>query len=107
MEAKHFETPSETQLRHRKSIPDVPSDVDDDELMEHFNDPNYDFEGSSTAGSTFDNMEIGGKKAGSRWSASDDVSLSAGSETASTTWDSSRAAESKPYLSSGEITYNE
>ncbi|ETW87600.1 oligopeptide transporter [Heterobasidion irregulare TC 32-1] len=107
MEAKHFETPSETQLRHRKSIPDVPSDVDEDELMEHFNDPNYDFEGSSTAGSTFDSMEIGSKKAGSRWSASDDVSLSAGSETASTTWDSSRAAESKPYLSSGEITYND
>jgi len=34
------------RLRHRQSIPDVPMDVED-ELMLHFNDPNWDFRANS------------------------------------------------------------
>jgi hypothetical protein len=34
-------------LRHRQSVPDVPEDVED-ELMLHFNDPNWDFEANSS-----------------------------------------------------------
>jgi hypothetical protein len=34
------------QLRHRQSVPDVPEDVDD--IMRHFNDPNWDFQANSS-----------------------------------------------------------
>lgn len=34
-------------LRHRFSVPDVPEDVDDDVLL-HFNDPNWDFQENSS-----------------------------------------------------------
>ncbi len=34
------------RLRHRQSVPDVPMDVED-ELMLHFNDPNWDFRANS------------------------------------------------------------
>ncbi|KAI0257320.1 OPT-domain-containing protein [Lactifluus subvellereus] len=34
-------------LRHRYSVPDVPEDVDDDVLL-HFNDPNWDFQANSS-----------------------------------------------------------
>lgn len=34
-------------LRHRQSVPDVPEDVED-ELMRHFNDPNWDFQANSS-----------------------------------------------------------
>lgn len=30
------------------SLPDVPSDVEEDELLLHFNDPNYDFDANSS-----------------------------------------------------------
>lgn len=35
------------QLRHRFSVPDVPEDVED-ELLAHFNDPNWDFQANSS-----------------------------------------------------------
>ena len=38
-----------SELRHRRSLPDVPTDVDEEELMLHFNDPNYDFESNSVS----------------------------------------------------------
>lgn len=45
------------QLRHRYSVPDVPEDVEDD-LMLHFNDPNWDFNAnSSTLSISTDGME--------------------------------------------------
>jgi len=34
-------------LRHRQSVPDVPEDIED-EIMRHFNDPNWDFQGNSS-----------------------------------------------------------
>ena len=37
-------------LRHRPSVPDVPEDVEDD-LMLHFNDPNWDFHANSSTAS--------------------------------------------------------
>jgi hypothetical protein len=35
------------QLSHRQSLPDVPEDIED-ELMHHFNDPNWDFLANSS-----------------------------------------------------------
>jgi hypothetical protein len=35
------------QLRHRQSAPDVPEDIED-EIMRHFNDPNWDFQANSS-----------------------------------------------------------
>jgi len=35
------------QLSHRQSVPDVPEDIED-ELMRHFNDPNWDFYANSS-----------------------------------------------------------
>ena len=34
-------------LRHRQTVPDVPADIED-ELMQHFNDPNWDFHANSS-----------------------------------------------------------
>ena len=36
------------QLRHRQSLPDVPEDIED-ELMRHFNDPNWDFQQANSS----------------------------------------------------------
>jgi hypothetical protein len=47
---KVIESPSlsdVTQLRHRYSVPDVPEDIED-ELLTHFNDPNWDFQANSS-----------------------------------------------------------
>lgn len=35
------------QLRHRQTVPDVPEDIED-ELIHHFNDPNWDFHANSS-----------------------------------------------------------
>lgn len=34
-------------LRHRQTVPDVPDDIQD-QLLEHFNDPNWDFNANSS-----------------------------------------------------------
>ena len=49
------------ELRHRRSMPDVPSDIDDESLMEHFNDPNYDFDAQSYSSTYFTDRETGTK----------------------------------------------
>ncbi|VDB93475.1 unnamed protein product [Peniophora sp. CBMAI 1063] len=49
------------ELRHRRSMPDVPSDIDDQSLMEHFNDPNYDFDAQSYSSTYFTDRETGTK----------------------------------------------
>jgi hypothetical protein len=62
-----------TQPRHRYSVPDVPEDVED-ELMQHFNDPNWDFQAnSSTLSISTDAVEH------KRWSKSSTF-MGAGSE---------------------------
>ncbi|KAI0321348.1 OPT oligopeptide transporter [Amylostereum chailletii] len=43
-----------SELRHRRSLPDVPTDVDDDELLLHLNDPNYDLDGTSASDTYYD-----------------------------------------------------
>ena len=44
-------------LRHRQPVPDVPENVED-ELMHHFNDPNWDFQAnSSTVSISTDGVE--------------------------------------------------
>ena len=44
-------------LRHRQSLPDVPQDIED-EIMQHFNDPNWDFQAqSSTISLSTDGVE--------------------------------------------------
>jgi hypothetical protein len=54
------------ELRHRQSVPDVPEDIED-ELMHHFNDPNWDFHAnSSTISLSTDFDEVQPK----RWSRS-------------------------------------
>jgi len=51
-------------LRHRQSVPDVPEDIED-EIMRHFNDPNWDFQANS---STFSLSSDGVER--KRWSKS-------------------------------------
>ncbi|KAI0032505.1 OPT oligopeptide transporter [Vararia minispora EC-137] len=41
-------SPAASELRYRRSLPDVPSDVGEDELMLHFNDPNWDYDVNSS-----------------------------------------------------------
>lgn len=83
-------------------MPDVPQDVEDD-IWAHFNDPNYDYDASSTAGSTArDSIELG-KKASPRWS---NLSVDVSSEELESQYDSSRATESKANLGS-EFSYDE
>ena len=61
-----------TQPRHRYSVPDVPEDVED--VMLHFNDPNWDFQAnSSTLSISTDGTEQ------KRWSKSSTF-MGAGSE---------------------------
>ncbi|TFY71142.1 hypothetical protein EVG20_g1878 [Dentipellis fragilis] len=110
MEDKYIDTTvsaSQAVLRHRDSLPDVPQDIEDDELMAHFNDPNYDFAtASTTAGSTMDTVELGRKPAG-RWSS---LSMSAATDAdteSSSQWEASRAAESKANLPSEITTYDD
>lgn len=63
-----------TQPRHRYSVPDVPEDVEDLDVMEHFNDPNWDFNAnSSTLSISTDGVEP------KRWSKSSTF-MGAGSE---------------------------
>jgi hypothetical protein len=53
-------------LRHRQTVPDVPEDIED-ELMQHFNDPNWDFHAnSSTISISTDSDDLEPK----RWSKS-------------------------------------
>lgn len=102
-EVRYANSPSpSSHLRHRHSTPDVPQDVEDD-LWAHFNDPNYDYDASSTAGSTArESFELG-KKASARWS---DLSITVSSSELESQYDSSRATESKGNLGS-EASYDE
>jgi hypothetical protein len=61
-------------LRHRQSVPDVPEDVED-ELMRHFNDPNWDFRANdSTISISTDGVEPKRwSKSSTRMGASTDV----------------------------------
>jgi hypothetical protein len=78
-------------LRHRRSIPDVPEDVND-ALMEHLNDPNYDLNlirtRTSASLTVTGSIELEGKGAIGPWS---DASTSSDAESQI---DSSRASES-------------
>ncbi|KAH9050471.1 OPT-domain-containing protein [Lactarius hengduanensis] len=66
-------------LRHRYSVPDVPEDVED-ELMLHFNDPNWDLNAnSSTVSISTDGME-------KRWSKSSGMGVSADTESQISSW---------------------
>jgi|SRR5712671_878142 len=67
-----------SDLRHRQSVPDVPEDVQDD-LMRHFNDPNWDFQAnSSTVSISTDGVE----EHTTRWSKSS-VHMGAATDTES------------------------
>ncbi|KAI9462332.1 OPT-domain-containing protein [Lactarius psammicola] len=78
-------------LRHRHSVPDVPEDVED-ELMLHFNDPNWDFEAdSSTVSISTDGVVH------KRWSKSSGTGVGTDTESQISSWP---APESKADFSS-------
>ncbi len=51
------------QLQHRQSVPDVPEDIED-EIMRHFNDPNWDFQAQNHSALSISNDGVETK----RWS---------------------------------------
>lgn len=73
-----------TQPRHRYSVPDVPEDVED--VMQHFNDPNWDFHqaNASTLSISTDGVEH------KRWSKSSTF-MGAGSSEMDTEFQDSKA----------------
>lgn len=69
-----------SDFRHRYSVPDVPEDVED-ELMLHFNDPNWDFEAdASTVSISTDGIEH------KRWSKSSGMGVSTDTESQISSW---------------------
>lgn len=67
-------------LRHRHSVPDVPEDVED-ELLRHFNDPNWDFDTeASTVSISADGIEH------KRWSKSSGMGVGTDTESQISSW---------------------
>ena len=67
-------------LRHRHSVPDVPEDVED-ELMLHFNDPNWDFN-AETSTVSMSTAVIENK----RWSKSSGMGVGTDTESQISSW---------------------
>ena len=85
------------RLRHRQSIPDVPMDVED-ELMLHFNDPNWDFRANSeTLSISTDGVE---NKRWSKTSTHMGASTEVDTESQISSW---RIHDAKAYISSEEL----
>lgn len=82
-------------LRHRHSVPDVPVDVED-ELLQHFNDPNWDFE-AETSTVTITTTRDGLPVLKRRWSKSSGVGAGTDTESQISSWP---ASDSKADFSS-------
>jgi OPT family small oligopeptide transporter len=67
-------------LRHRLSVPDVPEDVEDD-LLQHFNDPNWDF-GAETSTVSISSDGVVHK----RWSKSSGMGVGTDTESQISSW---------------------
>jgi hypothetical protein len=84
-------------LRHRQSVPDVPEDVED-ELMQHFNDPNWDFKESETSTVT---ITTDGVRVHRRWSKASGMGAGTDTESRVSSWP---ASDSKADFSSDTET---
>ncbi|KAI0067959.1 OPT-domain-containing protein [Artomyces pyxidatus] len=104
MERSRNESPSSTaQYQHRQSMPDVPEDVEDD-LMLHFNDPNYDFDAASST----ESWSSEGVEEKAKWTNSSlGFSGSTDVDTESQVSSSWRSPESKLDISSRETLVEE
>lgn len=79
-------------LRHRQSVPDVPEDVED-ELMQHFNDPNWDFKAETSSVT----ITTDGVRVHRRWSKSSGMGAGTDTESQISSWP---ASDSKADFSS-------
>ncbi|KAN0134939.1 OPT domain containing protein [Lactarius tabidus] len=84
-------------LRHRQSVPDVPEDVED-ELMQHFNDPNWDFKEAETSSVT---ITTDGVRVHRRWSKASGMGAGTDTESQISSWP---ASDSKADFSSDTET---